>query len=64
MGGPHFTHTERDRETWEPRSLSRPFVTPTANLSARARELELDVGMFCTNQYRPCVSFLHYHPNQ
>ena len=44
------THT-LDLETWDPSSLSHPFVTPTVNLSARARELELDVGTFRPNQY-------------
>ena len=59
----HDTHTlARNPEIWDPRSLSRPFVTPTTNLSARAQELELDVGTFCPNQYKSCVESLHYHP--
>jgi len=55
---PTLTH---ELETWDPRSLSRPFVTPTANLNARARELELDIGTFRPNQYKSCVHSLHYH---
>ena len=44
------THTfTLNPETWDPRFLSHPFVTSTANLSARARELELDVGTFSRN---------------
>jgi len=61
--GKHTHEHTHDPETWDPCSLSRPFVTPTTNLSARAQELELDVGTFSPNQYTSCVAFLHYHPN-
>ena len=46
-----LTHA-RHPETWEPRSLSHTFIISTTNLSAGARELELDVGTFCPNQYK------------
>ena len=40
-----------------------PICNPYCKLSARAQELELDIGTFSSNQYKPCVESLHYHPS-
>jgi len=57
------THTHLEPGTWDPCSLSHPFVTPTANLNTRAREIKLDVGTFGPNQYKKSCFYLYYHPS-
>ena len=59
------THSTFPSETWG-LSLSRPFVTPyyelfSANNTSNSHEL--DVGTFCSNQYKPHVLLAH-HPGQ
>jgi hypothetical protein len=58
QGGSDQPNTHTQLETWEGLSLSRPFVTPTVNLNARVRVLELDVGTFRSNQYKPLCRIL------
>jgi hypothetical protein len=49
-----FTHAHSTRDLGAlSLSLSRPFVTPTANLVQEHKRLELDVGTFYSNQYKP-----------
>ena len=56
------SHTQAlEPETWDPYSLSRPFVTPTANFWVQEHKLELDVGTFSPNQYKSlCLSLYYY----
>ena len=59
-----YAHTRSfPPENWEARSLSHPFVTLTANLSAKARVLELDVGTFRPNQSKPSCQ-IHALPSE
>ena len=56
-------HTRtRNPETWEPHSLSRPFVTPYCKPVQEHEKLELDVGTFSPNQYKNSCLCLYYHP--
>ena len=55
-----YIHSPRDLG---PRLLSRPFVTPLLQTSARYMSCcELDIWTCCSNRYNPCVFFVH-HPS-